>query len=70
MIPMLRKLRIEKRVSMYELSKMTGYGVVEICDVERGKYERTDEFWDAVSKALGIDKNLLMKEDEDEKKCK
>ncbi len=67
MIPRLRQIRIEKRVTMFDLSKRTGFGVVDICRVERGKEAGSPEFFQKCGEVLGVSATELAAKDETER---
>ena len=50
----LRDYRIEKRITMSELSKLVGVSVVELCSIELNNKEAPKEFFERCAKALEI----------------
>jgi len=52
---------------MFDLSKRTGFGVVDICRVERGKEAGSPEFFQKCGEVLGVSATELAAKDETER---
>ena len=56
---MLKKLRKEKRWTQTELSEKTGISVVQICQLEQGKYKPSSKTLTKLVNVFGVDFETL-----------